>query len=117
MNTKIRNVDVEGVGNLPRFTTNFNLTNDLFEHALLLAYADGFANQVQGNGNLDFLSLHQPGEISVYQAPTNWIDLPVIKHDFTGPEAFDVERENRVTSRLRPQNCCQFAKRRQCGHT
>ena len=97
---EIRNIDVDHVGNFARLAANFDLANDLFQHALLFANTDGLANQMQRNGNFDLLTLHQPRQIGMDEPAAHRIDLAIVKHHFTGADAFDIERENRVATGL-----------------
>src|SRR5215207_2492927 len=98
------NIDLERVGNLTRFTADLNLANDLFQHALLLFNAYRLTRQVKRHGNFDLLSLNEPREISMNQATLNRIDLPIVKHDFTLTHAFDLDREDRISSCFSAQN-------------
>ena len=67
VNAEIRNVDVDCVGNFARLATNFDLANDLFQHALLFAHADRLADQVQRHGHFNLLALDQALEIGMNQ--------------------------------------------------
>src|ERR1051325_11946625 len=45
------------------------------------------------------------------QTTLHRIDLAIVKHHFTRPHAFDVDRKDRVSSRIRAQDCSQFSQR------
>ena len=47
VNIKMRNVDIDEVRNLSWLTTNLNLTDDLFQNALLLSNADRLTHEMQ----------------------------------------------------------------------
>jgi hypothetical protein len=51
---------------------------------------------MQRHGHFNLLALNQTGQVRMYQATANRIDLALVKHHFTGADAFDVEREDRV---------------------
>src|SRR6185369_11556289 len=90
MHVEVGNVQFKRVRNLARLATNLNLTNLLLQYTLLLSHADGFTEEVQRHSDFNLLALDQPREVGVNQATLDRIDLPIVKHHFTGADALHI---------------------------
>src|SRR6266566_3167212 len=96
VNRQICNIDLQRFRNLARLAADFDVPNNLFEHTSLLAHANRFSHKTQWHRRLDLFAFYQPLEVRVDQAHAHRIDLPVNEHNFTGPDAFNIDREDRV---------------------
>src|SRR6266567_2574335 len=104
VNRQICNIDLQRFRNLARLAADFDVPNNLFEHTSLLTHANRFSHKTQWHRRLDLFAFYQPLEVRVDQAHAHRIDLPVNEHNFTGPDAFNIDREDRVASGIGSQD-------------
>src|SRR5262249_46958868 len=112
MYAQVGDVGIKMLGDVTRFTTNLDFANNLFEHTLFLANADGFSHETQRHSRFDLLAFNQTFEISMNQAHAYRIDLTICKHHLGCFNALDIYGENSVAASIRSENRRQIAQRR-----
>src|SRR6185369_9264007 len=58
--------------------------------------------------DFDLLPFDQSGQVSMDKSATNRINLALMKHDFACTDAFDINREDSISSRFGAQDSCQL---------
>src|SRR5260370_27281077 len=106
MDVKVRNVNVDDIGNLSRFAADLNLANDLLEHSLMFTNTDRFTGEVQRHRDLNLLALDQAGEVGLNQTTPHPINLSIVKHDFACAKTLHIDGKDRVSPCFRTQDNC-----------
>src|SRR5262249_44925514 len=104
MHAQSGHIYVDRFRNVARLATDFDLANNLLQHALLFADAKRLTNQTQRNRDFNLLSFNQSPKICMQKPAANRIDLSIVEHHFTGANTIYIKRKYRVAARIRAEN-------------